>query len=425
MDYSPEIKRVLRNITIGQCAGLLGPTLFSNGFMLAYLLRLGIPSYRILFLFALMPLIGMCLTLPFAWMADCSGKKKLGGAGLAVSIVGFFILPLAAFVPHHATGWLTAGILIFSIGNAANGASWFALLSPIVPEEIRGRWFGQMRMSWQTVSIFFSLGLAVLLHHHPDLYVFQLLLVVTGVLMIVRLIFYIKIPELESVIPPRGSFFRTLGTILQVPGYLRFCIYIFILSFTSAGAGLLGLLQKETLGFTDSQLLMTGNLLSTGTVAGFFIGGKIVDRIGAKPVFSTNHIVFSLLMAGLLLRGFSPLPMLATIGLISFIYGIMQGATGIASTSELLALIPQKNKSIATGFNIALAAAGISLAGLVNGQLLKMEILPAHWFFAGQALSSYDLLIAGFMTITVLMALALGLVPTIRHLRSQWMPQNQ
>ncbi len=425
MSYSPEIKRVLRNITIGQCAGLLGPLLFGNGFMLAYVLRLGIPSHRILFLFALLPLISMALTLPFAWRADCSGKKKLGGTGMAVSIAGFFLLPLAAFIPHDAMWWLTAGILIFAIGNTANNASWFALLSPIIPEEIRGRWFGQMRTSWQTISIIFSLGLTVLLHRHPEMYIFQLLLAATGLLMIVRLMFYMQIPELDPVTPPRDGFFRTLGAVLRIPGYLRFGIYLFLLSFISAGAGLFGLLEKETLGFSDSQLVMMGNLLSIGTIAGFFIGGKMVDHLGAKPVFLAGHTVFSLVLAGFLLRGFSPLSLIATVGLLSFFCGAMQGATGIASTSELLALIPPENKSLSTGFNLTLAAAGTSLAGLLSGQLLKMQVFPAQWMFCGKMLSAYDMLLAGFMVLTVLMAVSLGLVPTVRNLRSQWLPQNR
>ena len=425
MSYPPEIKRALRNITIGQCAGLLGPLLFGNGFMLAYLLRLGIPAYRILFLFALLPLISMALTLPFSYLADCAGKKKLGAAGLAVSIAGFFMLPLAAFMPHSTMWWITTGILIFSVGNTANGASWFALLSPIVPEEIRGRWFGQMRTAWQTTAIIFSLGLAALLHRHPELYIFQLMLAATGLLMIVRLVFYIQIPELEPVNPPRGGFFRALGAVFRIPGYMRFCLYIFLLSFTSAGAGLFGLLQKETLGFSDSQLIMTGNLLSIGTVAGFFIGGKMVDHLGAKPVFLTGHLVFSLALAGVLLRGFLPLPLIVTVGLLSFLFGTMQGATGIAGTSELLALIPPENKSLSTGFNLTLTAAGAALAGFLPGQLLKMKVLPAQWTIAGQTLSAYDIMLTGFMVMTVLMAAALGLVPTIRHLRSQWLPQNR
>jgi MFS family permease len=423
---SPEnIKRILNNITIGQCAGLLGPLLFGNGFMLAYVLRLGIPAYRTLFLFALMPLISMALTMPFAWIADNYGKKKLGSTGMTVSIAGFALLPLAAFMPHHAIMWLTAGVIIFSIGNTANGASWFALLSPIVPEEIRGRWFAQMRTSWQTVSIIFSLGLTILLRHHPDLYIFQLLLAATNVLMIVRLIFYNQIPELDPVTPSHEGFFRTLGFILRIPGYMQFCVYIFLLSFTGASIGLLGLLEKEALGFDDSQLMMMGTLLSVGTIAGFFIGGKMVDRLGAKPVFQSGRVIFSLALSGILLRNFLPLPLITTVGLFSFFCGMSQGSTGIASTSELLALVPSKNKSLSTGFNMTLAALGISLAGLLNGQLLKMKVFPARWMFFGQTQSDYDILLAGFIVLTALMAVVVGLVPTIRNLRSQWMPQNQ
>jgi MFS family permease len=425
MSYPPEIKKALRNITIGQCAGLLGPLLFSNGFMLAYILRLGIPAYRILFLFALIPLINMALTLPLAWLADSTGKKRLGGIGLALSIAGFLILPLAARVPHNAATWLTAGIIIFSIGNTASGASWFALLSPIVPEEIRGRWFGQMRTAWQTVAIIFSLGLAMLLRHQPELYTFQLVLAVTAALMIVRLILYVQIPELEPIHPPQGGFVRAAGSVLRIPGYLRFCIYCFLLAFTGAAGGLFGLLEKNILGFTDSQLVLMGNLLSIGTVIGFLTGGKMVDHLGAKPVFLTGHIVASFALAVVLLRGFFPLPIPVTMGIVSLLFGAMQGAVGIAGTSELLALIPPKNKSLSTGFNLTLTAAGLSLASLLNGQLLKMKRLPEQWFFSGETLSDYDVLLAGFMVITLFMAGALGLVPTIRHLRSQWLPQNR
>lgn len=423
MTVSPEIRRILRNITIGQCAGLLGPLLFGNGFMLAYVLRLGVPSYRILFLFALLPLIGMALTLPFAWLADCTGKKRLGTAGMTVSIAGFFLLPLAAFFPSHATAILIAGILVFAVGNTANGASWFALLSPIVPEEIRGRWFGQMRTSWQTVSIIFSFCLSLLLHHHPKLLIFQILLAATGLLMIVRLIFYRKIPELDPIKPPRAGFFRTLTSLNKIPGYLRFCLYGFLLAFTAASAGLLGLLEKEVLGFSDSQLILMGNMLSIGTIAGFFIGGKMVDHTGAKPVFLTNHIIFSLVMVGVLLRETLPLPMLPAMGMLSFFLGATQGATGIAGTSELLGLIPAENKSLSTGFYIVLNSTGLSLAGLLNGQLLKMKILPENWMLLNSSMSAYDTLLAGFAILSVIMAAAVGLVPTIRNLRSQWLPQ--
>jgi MFS family permease len=424
MSYPPEIKRALRMIIIGQCTGLIGPLLFGNGFMLAYVLRLGVPSYRILFLFALMPLIGMVFTLPFSYLADRTSKRKIGAIGLAVSIAGFFLLPLAAFTPSTAIWWLTASCLIFSIGNTANSASWFALLSPIVPAEIRGRWFGQMRTSWQATSIVFALSVAALFRHFSDLYIFQLVLLLAGILMIFRLVIFMQIPELDPPHSQKNGFLKSMNAVLRFPGYLRFCIYIFLQTLICAGSGLLGLLEKKALGFSDSQVVVMGNLTGIGTIAGFYMGGKMVDRVGARSVFLTGHILFSLALAGVLLRGFMPLPAIVTLGIFSFLIGVVLGSTGIASSSELLALIPPENKSLSTGFNLTLASAGMSLTGLVNGQVLKEKIFPEQWMFVGHTLSNYDILIAGFMVMSILMSATMGLVPPIRNLRNQWFPQN-
>ena len=40
-------------------------------------------------------------------------------------------------------------------------------------------------------------------------------------------------------------------------------------------------------------------------------------------------------------------------------------------------------------------------------------------------MSAYDSLLVGFLAITLVLASALGLVPTIRHLHSQWIPQSR
>ncbi|MGE4489162.1 MAG: MFS transporter [Kiritimatiellales bacterium] len=426
MTIPPDIRKALRIVIVSQCVGLIATLLFNNGFMLAYFSRLGLADHLILFLFALIPLVGMVLTLPLAFAADRTGKKRMGGIGIVVSIAGFLMLVAAPFLPGLTVLLLTTGTLVFAAGNAAMGSSWFALLSPIVPEEIRGRWFGQMRTAWQMTGILFSLAVAVLFRWHSSLPLFQLILLICGLLLPVRLFLYMKIPELEPVHPSHDGFSRSLKAVFQIPGYLSFCAYIFLLSFmTGAVPGVLGLLEKGALGFNDSLLVVMGNLLSIGAIAGFLLGGKMVDRIGTKPVFLTGHVVFSATLAGILLRGFIPLPTVVTIGGLAFLFGAIQGATGIASTSELLALIPPENKSLSTGFNITLIAAGTSIAGLFSGQLLQLNVLHSEWTLFGQTLSEYDTILAGFMMMILLIAVTLGLVPTIRHLRSQWLPQNR
>lgn len=143
MTIAPSIKRALRTIIIAQCLGMIGRNLCNNGFTLAYLSRLGIPGYRILFLLSLLPLIGTLLLLPTAYFADRHGKKKIGAIGAVLSVAGFLLLPVAGFVPSNAGIWAGTGLFIYALGNTLNGSSWFALLSPIIPEKIRGRFFGR------------------------------------------------------------------------------------------------------------------------------------------------------------------------------------------------------------------------------------------------------------------------------------------
>ncbi|MBI9020357.1 MAG: MFS transporter [Verrucomicrobia bacterium] len=426
MGYPKEIKRALRTIIFAQCTGVISLALFNNGFMLAYLARLGIPPHAILFLLSITPLMGMLLTLPLAFIADRNGKKKIGGTGLIIALCGFTLLPLAGFRPAAAGRWIGIGTLVFAVGLTINSASWFALLSPIVPAEIRGRYFGWMRTAWQTASIVFSLAVAALLHREPGILVFQMVLAAAWVFSLIRIFLYRRIPELESGTPDPRGFFPCLRTVLKIPGYLSFCAYIFLLTlFTGTAPNLFGLLAKGVLSVTDSQLMILGNLTAAGMIAGFYTGGRLVDRLGTKPVFLSGQLACSLTLALVLLRGFIPLPPVLTVALCSFLYGSLLGMLGIAATSEMLAMVPKENKSLSTGLNVALIGAGLSLSGFGSGQLLKMNVLRPEWLLFGSPMSAYDTLLAGFMVMTALLVVTLGLVPKINHLRSQWMPQNR
>jgi hypothetical protein len=52
-------------------------------------------------------------------------------------------------------------------------------------------------------------------------------------------------------------------------------------------------------------------------------------------------------------------------------------------------------------------------------------VLPEHWTLFNQTMSAYDSLRVGFLAITLVLAAAWGLVPTIRHRHSQWIPQSR
>ena len=171
---------------------------------------------------------------------------------------------------------------------------------------------------------------------------------------------------------------------------------------------------------------MVGNCAAVGAIAGFYIGGKMVDHIGTRIVFLICHVGFAVILTLMALRGLLPVPALTTICLLSGLFGALGGASGIAFTSELLAIVPLENKSLSTGFHLSLINAGAALSSLLIGQALKLNIFSPSWTFLNQTLSAYDSILLGSAAMTLLLLIVIGLIPSILQVRkAQWFPQNR
>lgn len=422
MSLDTSLQKTLRTVIVAQCAGAISTLLLQNGFILTYALKLKLPPHGVLLLFSMLSLIGMLLTLPLAYISDRFGKKRIGILGAVLSLAGFLLLPAAGSF-SWALGFLWTGMIVFSIGNAAGVAGWFALLSPIIPAEIRGRFFGRLRVSWQSFGLLFSLTVAGLLKWREEVWVYQAVLAAAGFLLAIRLFVYLKIPELEPKCASDGGFFKALVGVIKIPGYMSFCCYLFLLAlFTGASVTLFGLLEKEVLGFSDSRIVVMGNLLAIGAIAGFFAGGKMVDRFGTQRVFLSTHGLFALVLTGFCLRGLVPLNPVWTVGLMTILFGMVNAAFGIAGSSEMLALIPLKDKSLSTGVYTTLTWAGVAASNLLVGQTLKLGVLTPEWQLGPLVLSAYDTILLGSAILMGLASVTLGLVPSVLNVRSQSLP---
>ena len=131
---------------------------FSNGLLLAYFSRLKIPSSEILFLLALPSILQFLLVLIFSYLSDRVGKKVIGASGLLCSASAFYLFWQAGFIEGFWRYGLTVmGVIFFGVGTAMTFSNWFALLHPLVPQQIRGRFFGRLRLTWQGFGFLFSL----------------------------------------------------------------------------------------------------------------------------------------------------------------------------------------------------------------------------------------------------------------------------
>lgn len=413
---SADQHRAMRAVILAQCAGIFGELLFLNGVMLLYATALGLSSERVIFYLSLPWLIHSLLSVPAAFLSDHHGKKRIGNWGQALIVGGTIAIALAG-CPRSP--WnevlLVAGIGAFGAGNALFYSSWFALLSPIIPEEIRGRFFGSFRFSWQAVGILLTGLCTLFLSRQSPVGIFQAVLGVTAMGIVARMIIYQRrIPEVEPAATNARGFGPTVLHALRAEGYMSFCAYVFLLTFfTAAAPTVFALIEKKVLRFGDNQVVWLGNLGMVGALIGYLAGGRCVDRYGTKGVFLVCHFAYGATLFLFLFRDLLPGSLFTYLGTVNLLFGLVSATSGIAISTEMLALIPPENKSLSTSICVTLQLAGNALSGVLSAWVLDLGILRESWKWFGAALSRYDAIVLAFAIMVILLVVTLGLVPSV------------
>lgn len=411
---TPEQKRGMRSAILAQCFGSLAYLAFQHGQVVVYLLALGMNSAKVMLYISLLP-VADWLRVPLAYYADRMGKKRTGTFGLILTVAGFAVMTMAGFFPLKLIDPVVViGIILYSLGTVIAGCSWFALLSPVVPRNVRGRFLGTLRFSWQTVGVAFAALFGAFLAFDSSIRTYQLLFAMITAGLLARIVFYLKIPELEKPTSTseglRGSIVKVIGT----AGLLPFCSYVFLLSFfTSACPIVFALMEKDVLAFADNQVVWLGNMVMVGSLLGYLIVGKAVDRRGTKPVFLICHFGYGIAIFLFLLRGLWPASVIYVIGALSFLFGLVRASSSVAITTELLALIPEENKSLAASVSETFQFGGAGLSGILCAWALRAGMLNESWTLWGMELSQYDTLLLGFGIMVIMLVVTLGLVPSV------------
>jgi MFS family permease len=419
----------MRNVIVAQCFGAIGITSFKFGLLLLFLTASGFGPVSVMLLLACPFAFRAILTVPGAYWADSYGKKRLGGFGMVLTVAGFTLIAVAPLV---GSAWATlatiVGVAAYSMGDAFMAAGWFALLSPIVPEDERGRFFGRLRFSWQAVAILFFFGASLFLSKDTPPSLFVPVMAAIAASLLVRLVIYrLGIPEIEGPRRAPVGFSGTFMSVLRAEGYMSFCAYVFLLALVTTGCPhLFGLIEKKVLLMHDQEVVWLGNLGMIGAFAGFYLGGRAVDRWGTKPVFLVCHFGYGVTLFGFLFRGIvsAAAPMFACLGVINFAFGAIAAASSVAVSTEMLALIPPQNKSLSTSVCMTLLTGGGALSGILAAGALNSGMFNAHWELWGMPLSDYDAVLFVCALAVVLLVVTLGLVPSVIG-KAQWVPRGQ
>ena len=406
----------MRQAIVTQCFGALGSLAFTNGLMLVYMTAQRIDSTRIVLYLALPMIADTLFRVPVAFYADRIGLKRAGLAGMGLQIVGFAALTASGSFPGGMNEvMLAAGAVLFSLGLSLQASSWFALLNPLVPVQLRGRFFGSLRFAWQLVSFAFATIYTCFLAADSTVRTYQIILAVILVGLVARVAAYAAIPELERPDPPKAPFRTAVGEVLRVNGAMPFGAYVFLISLFTAGCPvIIGLLEKDALRFGDAQVVWMGNLMMLGAIAGYLYSGRIIDRVGTKPVFIVCHLAFFAVLCLPLARGLVPAVLqLPFFGLINVLFGTILAASSVAITAEMLSLISPAYPSLSTSVNSSLMRAGGGAMGLAGAWILSHGLLNDRWTLYGAVLTRYDTILLACAVMILLLVVTLGLIPSL------------
>lgn len=409
-------KKGMNAVILTQCIGTLCFIVVNNNLLFLYLAKLGVSSAGIMFYLALPNLAGFILSIPTAFLSDRYGKKKIGTPGMVVTFISFSMIAVGGFIPSLTLARIVVinGVVLWSFAMVFQAASWFALIDPLVPTGMRGRFFGKLRFSWQLVSLIFSILCTFWVGKESSLRTLSILFVIIALPQFPRIFVYASIPELETQKNKTSNLKTAFMSVIGTPDFLSFCSYVFFLMLATSGCPILfALIEKNELSLNDNQIVIAAISMLIGSLLGFLWGGKPVDKYGTKPMFMICHFAFGFAIFVFVFRDLFPIPVFAIVLITRFFFGFIGAASSIAITTELLALVPKVNKSLATALHLALLQGGSGLSAILGSAILKLKILRDVWTIGPLTLNRYDSILLLYAVSIILLVITLGLVPSV------------
>ena len=403
------------------CVSLPPLQIFQGSVLLLFLTSLSMDRVGVMVCLSLPTLLPAVFQVPFAHWADRLGKKKLGYLGIGLAAVGFLGMLAAACVPPGpGRAIAVVGVSVFAVGICLHSSGWMALIMPMIPEPMRAAFFGWLRTSYQSVTVVIGLACSALLEWRSSPGVFGGMFAFFFAAFAVWMFMYARLPEVEKPDPTLPSLGVVLGKVIRFRAYLPFCAYAFLLALFTGGCPILfGMIEKTFLHLSDGTVALLANLRLLGSILGFYLGGKIVEKLGTKPMFLSCHFGFGAVLFLFLWRDASGGPVVPILAILEALFGLVLAASSVAFTVEMYALIPPENKSLSTSVFMTLQGAGISLGGMLPACAIRLGMFRESWSLAGVMRSDYDALLLICGTLVVVVTVTLGLVPSVTG-QAQW-----
>ena len=302
-----RLKKGLRDATLDGSLYSVMTSLTNGVFLTGFALGLGASHFEI-GVIASLALIAPMVQLP---VSPFLVRSRLRNICLWTSFWGRSAWGAIALLPFIAMSslsdsvvWiLILGLVVYHVSATIAGVSWISWMTELVPEKIRGRYFGNRNVAIGAVGMIATLAGGLLIKRYDirftpdDLTGFTFLFLVALMFGYMSILFLRKIPFDPGFRQnTHRSFAQSLSTVLKDK---RFLILILFSSFWGFGVNLASpfftvfMLQDLRLGYETVALYTVLNL--TANLLGMWFWGRVSDRYGNKPVMQSMGLLAAVL----------------------------------------------------------------------------------------------------------------------------------
>ncbi|MEG4071112.1 MFS transporter [Microcoleus sp. Pol14C2] len=382
----PETRLSLRSLTLESVFATLFYSIIGGALLSNFLLDLGAGPVEIGMLASIPQLVN--LLQPFgAYIGDRLQSRHW----YSIWIFGLSRLLWLIIVPaiwlggsfqlagHQLVQLTLAIIWVTQVLESLGRASFLSWLAVLVPQRLRGRYFGFRNSAVSLTNLIGVPLLALVVSNWPGgrLQGYSAVLVLGIVLGIISLgcqFFMTDVnPKLVHVTHSDRGEKSSIGTIfsfLKEPNFLKFLLYSALWSFAvNVSAPFFNLYLLDNLSIDVSVVTLYNSLGAGANLLLLVFWGKLADRVGNRPIMIIVGILVALTPLLWLEAGTAPIFIWVWFPLLHIIGGATWAAIDLCSGNLMMSVAPLRNQSIY--FAIAAAvpgvtgAMGITLGGFI------------------------------------------------------------
>jgi MFS family permease len=377
----PQVERSLRYSVRD---GVAWSIMFGAGesYLQAFAIFLKATTAQITLLAALPSLLGSLAQLASAWVAGRAIQRKslIFGGVLLQALTWLPIIALAFIPTEHPVLLLILWVVLYYVGGQFAAPPWSSLISDLVPERRRGRFFGKRTqlMSMFTFASLATAGLALEFFARRSAagWGFALVFAVALVARIYSLRQLMRMHEPMQrlspfTLPPLG------GLMDRVRGsdFARFAVFVAFMNLAVAIASpFFTLYMLRDLKFSYLEFTTVSAFYILIQFLAMNLWGRLSDIFGNLRVVQITSIVFPVLPVLWVL-----FPSFWAILVFQFIGGVVWAGFSLAAGNFLFDVVPPEKRAAYSAVHQTLSNSAIFSGALIGGFLATHAPHAIHW----------------------------------------------